>query len=297
MRLAIFGAGASLGSQESDVPPLGADLFSALVAFSPTVWGSLPSPWPDRFRQDFEEAMSGFISGGGFGAPLQWAMAAFFFKSFKPSRDNLYGRFLRDIKGHTGDIALVTLNYDRLLQLCASAIGAGIVVGAKDFQSDKIPLCLPHGSSCIACQGIQMSGGISFSGGISTGGRPFILHTDEDFDKERQQNVLPPVMSYFEPKKFTVSCANFIESEREQFARWVSQAERIAIVGLQVRPGDRHIWDHLAATKAQLMFLSGETGGVQYRQWASNMATRNPDEAVPKFFADGYDELSSFLFG
>ena len=54
MRLAIFGAGASLGSQESDVPPLGADLFSALVAFSPTVWllaVAVARPIPPRLRR------------------------------------------------------------------------------------------------------------------------------------------------------------------------------------------------------------------------------------------------------
>jgi hypothetical protein len=121
----------------------------------------------------------------------------------------------------------------------------------------KDKVCLPHGNACLCCSGISATAGVSFTGGISTGGSVRVFRDQTDFLSERNTNVFPPVMSYYEPTKFTVSCANFIQDQRAQFRQEVLAADRIAIVGARVHAPDQHIWGPLAKTNAKLLYLSG----------------------------------------
>ncbi len=111
MRVVFFGAGASYGSEPSaPVPPLGSDLFDALAKFAPLTWGAVPDPWPARFRADFESAMVGFIDAGGFGAPLQWDMAEFFYRLFSATTASAYVDLLQHLAARMKDLQFVTLN-------------------------------------------------------------------------------------------------------------------------------------------------------------------------------------------
>lgn len=60
--LILFGAGASFGSDDRAVPPLGANLFPALRAFNPDGWGQLPQDLTSRFEQDFEAGMAALVA-------------------------------------------------------------------------------------------------------------------------------------------------------------------------------------------------------------------------------------------
>lgn len=53
----LFGAGASYGSDNSGIPPLGNNLFSELARFNPHGWGALPSEFRKVFNNDFEQGM------------------------------------------------------------------------------------------------------------------------------------------------------------------------------------------------------------------------------------------------
>jgi hypothetical protein len=53
----LFGAGASYGSDNSGIPPLGNNLFSELARFNPPGWGSLSIEYKNTFNDDFEQGM------------------------------------------------------------------------------------------------------------------------------------------------------------------------------------------------------------------------------------------------
>lgn len=61
--LILFGAGASYGSKNRDVPPLGDELFLALQQFNPDGWGSLSPSLAGKFRGDFEKGRNLGIPG------------------------------------------------------------------------------------------------------------------------------------------------------------------------------------------------------------------------------------------
>ena len=295
MKLIIFGAGASYGSQATGVPPLGRDLYDALCKWDRATWGSLPGEWADQFRTDFEGAAADFIAHGLFGAPLQWSLADYFFKKFVPLEANLYTRLLHRTRAAVQRLALATLNYDRLLLLAARQADVPLVVGANRHPGAGLPLCLPHGSSCICCMGLHAAGSDDATDRAEPGGTAGIVHTVDDFDRERGGNDSLPVMSCFEAEGRHFSCEDFIREERHHFGTWVRTAEGIAIVGLQVRPEDRHIWDHVAEAPGQVVYFSGEAAASRYRDWAAGYPARNRDEVHEKGFADGFEALTGFL--
>ena len=287
MKVLLFGAGASFGSELTPVPvpPLGPNLFDALVRFAPRSWGSLLSPWPSQFRADFEAAMSSYISMGSFGAPLQWDMAEYFFTQFAATPSSTYVKLLTALAPRISEYLFVTLNYEQLL--CQAKSIAGI-------PDDRFKVCLPHGNASLCCSGISATAGASFTGGVSTGGKVRVFRDRTDFMSERETNVFPPVMSYYEPTKFTVSCENFIQVQRAEFEQEVLAADRVAIVGARVHAPDQHIWGPLAATKAKLLYLSGAEDAPTFTAWSSSQS-RSDDIAVPKYFDDGVADLVGFL--
>jgi hypothetical protein len=276
MRVILFGAGASKGSEQGvTVPPLGGELFDQLANWAPNSWGALRNPWPSRFRQDFEQAMAQLMEEGVFAARFQWDMAAFFFTQFTATHNSVYKQLIVGLSPRLKQFLFVTINYDLLLFQARTL---------AEVPADALEVCLPHGSSCLRCLGVTASHGVSFSGRVSTGGsvRPF--RTLPEFKAERAKNVFPPVMSYFEPNKSTVSCSEFIASERARYEERVLAAERVAIVGVKVHPIDAHIWEPLA----------GASGASEFQQWSAQNS-RVGDMAIPKYFRDGLPDLLEYL--
>ena len=83
----LLGAGASFGSSNYLVPPMGAGLFKELQLFNPLGWGALPASIARHFEADFEQGMRELASSRSHYMPiLQRAMAAYFF-NFVPTND------------------------------------------------------------------------------------------------------------------------------------------------------------------------------------------------------------------
>ncbi len=292
--LVVLGAGASFGSDTANTPPLGPDLFRALQVFSPTTWGALDSSWSAIFQEDFEKGMVALINAGIFVAPLQWHMAAYFFTQFRVREGNLYVRLLKALRPRHAEFAVVTINYDPMLFQAARLARITCNIGGCEPEPSTICVCLPHGNCVLYCKSIRAGKSIKFSYGISTGGQIAPFRDIAHFYEEMLTNSFPPVMSYYEPRKFTASCGNFIKLERKRFQDLVSRAHRIAMIGLRVHETDDHIWGPLSATGAPILYVAGSSGKREYEQWCGKMG-RSQDTALPKYFQDGFHDVLSFF--
>ncbi len=311
----IFGAGASVGSEDNNMPPLGNHLFDELVSFNPNGWGQMPNELSEIFREDFEKGMEELSTKyTNVLTQSQTIMASFFFK-FQPTTTSLYVKLAEKIKTNEWNGSLATLNYERLLEIAMKHVGL-----MPKFQPSTFPeieTCYPHGCCNFFCEGISATrglgigqNGISFrpgeslnfsSGGslnftrdgITTGGKSIsIINKPNDF-YQKTNNAFPPTMSYFIPSKFTTSCANFIQSERERFNKLISDADNIAIIGIMVREHDSHVWDSLASTSAAITYCAGSSG-KQYLQWAKkNRKNFKKDSVLDGYWEDNFDEICS----
>ncbi|MCP9831872.1 hypothetical protein KBZ14_06065 [Synechococcus sp. HJ21-Hayes] len=286
MKVILFGAGASFGSElEGRVPPLGEQLFDELAKFAPDTWGSLLPPWPERFRDNFEAAMSSFLIKGDFAAPYQWDMADFFYGEFQVTPTSAYVDLIRGLQQHIKGIAFATLNYETLLFQARDFSG----VDEKHFS-----LCLPHGNAALFCDNVSGNRGVTYSGHVATSGRVRYFHDRREFIREKASNVFPPVMSYYEPSKFTVSGANYIERERAKFKALVEKADRVSVIGARVHAPDRHIWEPLATARGTILYVSGVKGAKCFREWAAS-EKRMGDIVLESHFRESIGRILEFM--
>ena len=207
MNVILFGAGASYGSDTDPraLPPLTPSLFDALAQSSPDVWGTLPAPYPDEFRCDFEKAMTKLgedapgpfarrqrhtIVPADFTAPLQRAMAEYFLQfSARPS--SLYVRLACRIRQKKWRGALITLNYERLLEqaLRIDKVPAECVQ-SEENKTGLLEVCFPHGCYNLFVDGFNIGSGTVFVGFTNTieGPVSFVEYGSNKKSSKRKSN-------------------------------------------------------------------------------------------------------------
>jgi len=303
--LIIFGAGASFGAGKAGfgwdehpiekVPALGADLFSDLQVFNPDGWGRLPEEFSKMFHEDFEKGIIEYSAKFPHALPpLQRAMAAYFF-NFRTSTDSLYVRLGQHIQNSQWDGAIITLSYERLLEQSLCHVGLKPICDFVPKATGEIELCFPHGCCHIFCEGVHGTSGVSFGYGVTTTGQIMVVAEPKKFFSRIQEDVFPPVMSYFEPQKRTTSGVNFIESQRKRLRDLVLGAEQIAIVGMRVRSHDQHIWDPLAETNGKIIYCGGRSGGEEFELWRQEKRGTKSDSILGGYFAESFDEICSSI--
>ena len=291
----LFGAGASFGSGEVSPkpPPLGADLYPVLRRLFPTVWGGLSEEKVRELQNDFEAGIQRVQRDNSHALPpLQRAMASFFF-DFYPGNSNIYRQLARKIAATSWDGALVSLNYERLLELSLTLEGVQPFKGNPPNAGRSVDICLPHGCCHIFCESVRGTGaGISFSGsGISTRGQVKIVADRAEFVRRIRTDAFPPVMSYFDPLKMTTSCVNFIESQRERYDNLIQGARKVVIVGVRVRTHDTHIWSALSATQGEVIYCSGLSGAKEFNQWSQEQRASKTSVPLSSYFADSFPKI------
>lgn len=295
--LIIFGAGASFGSDKSGTPPLGKDLFDALCSFNLEGWGQISKEFSTIFHEDFEVGMRYLAEKHShFLPPLQRAMAEFFF-NFMPQSTNFYIKLAEKVRNKKWAGSLATLNYERLLESSLISTGIQPIVGKTAESQYEIELCLPHGCCHIFCESVRGTArGISFSGqNVTTNGPVKVITNQQEFSSRIANDAFPPVMSYFDPAKKTTSGVSFIENQRRRFSELVINASIIGIVGLKVRPHDKHIWDPISKSDSKIVYCSGITAGNEFKNWAKKNRLNKKNIILPNYFSDGFDELCRLL--
>jgi len=316
--LIIFGAGASFGSEKSNMPTMGNNLYDELATFNPPGWGSLPQNLVAILKQDFEKGMEELSNNHNHVLTQSQCVMAEYFFNFIPTSSSLYVELAKRIQSNDWDGILATLNYERLLEISFRSVGLEVIPQPTKYP--QIEVCYPHGCCNFFCEGISGQGitlsknKLVFNGpgsilrfdkpessvnftpdGITTGGQSIKRINDPNLFSQKINNSFPPVMSYFIPSKFTTSCANFIKSQRIRFQKLISEADKIAIIGLKIRPHDQHVWDPISKSSAKVIYCSGSSG-KDYKQWAkSNRSNAKNDLVLSAHWEQSFDRICSEL--
>ncbi len=222
-------------------------------------------------------------------------MAAFFFQ-FKPRTSNLYVELGRRMRRKSWSGALGTLNYDRLLEMSLGHVGLHPVLG-QSAGDGQVEVCLPHGCCHLFCESVKMSPiGVSFSGvGVTIDGPVSVVGDPRQFSARIAGDAVPPVMSYFEPRKTTSAGASFIEGQRARWTELVKLADVIAIVGVKVRPLDEHIWKPIEECSARLVYCAGRSAGKEFESWSGSVRPRADDVVLAGYLADQFESICHYM--
>lgn len=281
----LFGAGASTGSDDSNTPPLGVELFDHLAKFDPIGWGAVTKKVNTLFKEDFEAGMKVLAKSADNQLPcLQKTMAEFFFQ-YTPSKKSLYHEFCQKIKHKNISIGFASLNYERLLELAIAESG------------QEFDICLPHGCCNIFCDGASTDSlGADFPGtGVTTSGRIYSVNDEAKFKYKINNDSFPPVMSYFEPEKRVTSGTNFIEDQKQKWANLCNSANEIYVIGVNPKESDCHIWEPLKQTQAKIIYCGGTSGGEIFEKW-SNSANRSQKDIILKgYFQYEFENICNLI--
>lgn len=300
-QLLLLGAGASYGSEsdKSLVPPLSANLFHELERFEPALWKIISKDVADQFVRDFEQGWLALAEKmPGAQTHAQRSMAGFFFR-FGPTKDSLYRKLARRIEKAKWSGALATLNYERMLPLALHTSGVPTFCGPRPQSFTGIELCLPHGACHIFCDSaIGNAAAVTMDGrAVNTNGPVVAVDEPREFWLRIRTQAFPPVMSYFEPSKFTTSGANFIQEQRSRLQELIADADKIAMVGIAVRDQDAHIWSSLASATAPIYYCSGKSSKAAFEAWAAkNRSAKSVVDVISeKYWNDDFDSICNHL--
>lgn len=291
----LFGAGASYGSDNIGIPPLGNNLFSELARFNPLGWGALPNEYINVFNNDFEQGMLKVASERPHDLPiLQRAMAAFFF-NFQPRNSSLYYKLANKLKQSSKKLAVSTLNYERLFEVSFLAAGHNLMIGQAN--SNEIELNLPHGCCHLFCESARgVAGAVSFAGlNVEINGEIKIISDPHQFNQRITTDAFPPVMSYFEPQKRATAGQEFLIGQRTRFNDLVNNAERIIVIGAKIREHDTHIWEIIKNSNGRFIYCSGPSEKNTYDAWTNNHRPNKENKFVDGYWSDKFDEVFNEL--
>lgn len=326
--LIFFGAGASFGSDSKNqdkLPPLGKDLFKELKKFSEN-WAKVDLKYQELFETNFELGMKALIDDTQDHRYLQRDLARYFYQ-FKPIETNIYCKLANKLAkfsdvGLTWLGAFVTLNYDRLLPLALENenISVGMYynqilnVFDHNVKEKRVEICYPHGMCQLYIEDIikfniksettgeKLDMSMSEARTSFSSGYVYELNytkDDDDFEKQMNKWETIPLMSYYEPNKRHPSIRvensrktfDALSQQEEHFKELVLNAQRIIIIGVAFNPDDTHIWEPLAKSNIEIIYV--EPGYFEhFSLWA--LSLNKTFRVIHKDFENSFDEICQY---
>lgn len=294
----LFGAGASFGAGAvlPHAPPLGSQLYPALVRAYPNAWGSLPADAAAVFaNQGFEPGMA-FVwqRYSQFVSVLQKAIGHYF-AQFQVQTHPVcaYRALVSGLELNSGKrrVMLATLNYDLILDTCLQIEKVDFALGNG---AHPVIVNKPHGACNLFNESIQATAGISFTAGVSFGGGE--IRAVPQLEAARRNadpnSAIPPVLAIFMHGKPCQTSPDLLLNWQQEFKSAVLSAKRIAVVGVNPNAADSHIWGPLSQTSGTLFYCGEQTA---FEKWKSAHREDRPVQFVGERFADCIDPLVTAL--
>lgn len=298
----LFGAGASFGSGGLwNRPPLSKDLLGSLSSEYPGTWGHIPS----KIRMSFEDPEKGIDFERGMGRLYQCQVKGEitnlaellkdmgrFFSHFSIVRydSNQYYKILTTFKDSilAGEIILVTLNYECLIELAASKAGMKTIYWGDSTGARLLKL---HGSCNFILPSVSGTGKFILGSGTIRG--PLAVIDPQSVDTELDSRPAPPAMSLFNIEKTDLICPDKLLDLRKEYEESVRSAELAIVVGVYPRlAGDIHVWNPLKS-------MNGKLGIVDksdlVAKWRSIHRSNRDDPVLPEEFIDAYPDICSLI--
>ncbi len=289
----LFGAGASYGSVNCspEPPPLGNGndgLFKKLQEKG-GIAASLPTVLADLFIKNFEEGMAEFYSSREPQLIAFLKEMSLYFLSFEPLEGNLYKELIQTIASTKHQVVFATTNYDLLIEYSIWKLGYMVAYHALPVPKSNFSVLKIHGS----CNFLPNTQGVKFTNAsfnkcgvyVNAPVKPAQPHEVIKFCQQ-EDSLAPAIAMYAVGKKVKFS-ESFVLKQQQNWQQSVSKAKKVFVVGLRVNPEDAHIWQTLASSEAQLLYVGFEK--EDFENWKRENRRKNAhwiaetfEEAFPK---------------
>lgn len=199
---------------------------------------------------------------------------AIYFIQFRPASERCFYRVLiRRMResGLENRVIFATLNYDCVLEF--SLVQEGLSVAYfEGIPQGSVPVWKLHGSSNFFSHGLQVSPGVLYSTGIAFEGGLQALGSIDDVVRHcLVETALAPAMSLYMRGKPLAISPSTICALQDSWTRAANSASKVIVVGVHPNSEDRHIWDPLASTTAEVLFVGSREG---FEEWKPRREAR-----------------------
>jgi hypothetical protein len=265
VKIILFGAGASFGSEANKeyTPPLGPNLFKKLESRG-GVASSIPDEIKSLFHEDFESGMREYNIYTNNNSMTFQRELAHYLAEFSPNENNAYSEVIKEFG--VNNITYVSLNYDLLFEQCAGQMNFGITYSSKK-QNMMASLLKIHGSSNF-WPTISLGGGITFSGNkvdVESDVQP--LNQIQTLKRCKEDKGLAPALAHYAVGKDIKVCPSFVSRQSDEWKVSVTEAKKIAVIGVKVHEVDTHIWDELGKSKASIWYVGFDSDKAAFNVW------------------------------
>jgi hypothetical protein len=289
--LFLFGAGASYGSGLClpGRPPLGSGLFQALQKQGGAA-EIVSKELADLFIQDFEKGMDQFWELHNTRTTELLRDMARYFAQFRPYYGNCYKTLISALRKIKPRPAIITTNYDLLIELAISEAGQLVTYGEYPAPANNFSVLKIHGScNFLPDMAPRQISGIGFDlsqskgGSILGAGVRAARSLAEIIDFCDREDSIGPALALYSPSKQVLFCPEFVKAQQNLWLELAGKANQIYVIGLRVHRIDEHIWGVLAKSDANISYVGFEKD--EFLAWSSEF-NRKSDTAIAKTFAE-----------
>ena len=295
-RVLLLGAGASYGATGvlPHSPPLGAGLFDELRKAYPNAWGTIPESDRPKFVPNFELGMKELWDSNSHATPVLMRCIADYFARFRSDGSGTYERLLQGLEdeGALGDTFFSTLNYECVLETAARNHGFSRVEFFREAPTDDEALTVwkIHGScNFLPASVAGGAGAVSFSGAAVKWDGEMKIVDPSQVGPFVANSAFYPAMAVFMEGKPVHSHQSAIATTQSWWAKAVSEAECVGVIGVHPNVADEHLWAPLADADGKLVIL-GDVDASE--QWAASYRNGRETQVV----GDRFDrDLAQFV--
>ena len=200
---------------------------------------------------------------------------SYYFAGFLPRSGNHYIELISHLKDRRKPFTLATTNYDLLIEFVINTVGSKFNYVPSD-SPDQIAIYKIHGS----CNFLPSTRGMRITGAtyiLAPGARIMegpiqIGAPDQIREFCTSQDSLAPAIAMYSVGKELLLCSEQVLEQRRQWQKLAKAATVNYVVGLKVEKADAHIWDILAESPADLVYVGMEK---DLEDWKVDVGKRN----------------------
>jgi hypothetical protein len=298
----MFGAGASFGAGDVSphAPPLGSQLYDALIDAFPSTWGALIEPDEEAALRHpdvpFEKGMGLIWARNDSRTQLLVTDLGLYFTRFEPTGEtDCYARLLQmlRLRNVLARTSFASLNYDCIFELAAARQGLTINYDGARSPRRELPLVKPHGSCNFVMQGlghnVQMTNVRMAGIGTAYYDGPLEARAPSEMAQLYAAGPsMPPAISLYAPGKPSPMAPTALAQLRDRWSQAVEAATVVVVIGARVVLADSHVWDPVTRGGCDVWYV-GVPVGPDFRIFEARLGGRLT------MFADTFDAAVSRL--